>query len=73
MIKPIKIKIKRASDNRGSFLKLISFEQKKKIFKDQILEVNISINRKKGTIRGLHYQSRFKEKKIDILICLEVS
>ena len=69
MITPKKIKIKKTVDNRGSFLKIISFEQKKKIFKDQILEVNISINRKKGTIRGLHYQSKFKEKKI--VYCLK--
>ncbi len=69
MIIPKKIKIKKTTDNRGSFLKIISFKQKKKIFKDQILEVNISINKKKGTIRGLHYQSRFKEKKI--VYCLK--
>lgn len=43
--------------------------KKKKILNNQISEINISINKKKGTIRGMHYQSRFKEKKI--VFCLK--
>ena len=69
MIVPKKIKIKKINDIRGSFLKILSYEQKKKILNNQISEINISINKKKGTIRGMHYQSRFKEKKI--VFCLK--
>ena len=64
-----KIKIKKINDIRGSFLKILSYKQKKKILNNQISEINISINKKKGTIRGMHYQSRFKEKKI--VFCLK--
>ena len=69
MIVPKKLKIKKINDIRGSFLKILSYEQKKKILNNQISEINISINKKKGTIRGMHYQSRFKEKKI--VFCLK--
>ena len=69
MIVPKKIKIKKINDIRGSFLKILSYKQKKKIQNNQISEINISINKKKGTIRGMHYQSRFKEKKI--VFCLK--
>lgn len=69
MIVPKKIKIKKKNDIRGSFLKILSYKQKKKILNNQISEINISINKKKGTIRGMHYQSRFKEKKI--VFCLK--
>ena len=63
MTLPKKIKIKKINDIRGSFLKILSYKQKKIILNNQISEINISINKKKGTIRGMHYQSRFKEKK----------
>tara|TARA_Y100001958_G_C20957034_1_gene357298 strand:- start:228 stop:701 length:474 start_codon:yes stop_codon:yes gene_type:complete len=66
---PKKIKIKKINDIRGSFLKILSYKQKKIILNNQISEINISINKKKGTIRGMHYQSRFKEKKI--VYCLK--
>ncbi len=69
MIVPKKLKIKKINDSRGSFLKILSYKQKKKILNNQISEINISINKKKGTIRGMHYQSRFKEKKI--VFCLK--
>lgn len=69
MIVPKKLKIKKINDIRGSFLKILSYKQKKKILNNQISEINISINKKKGTIRGMHYQSRFKEKKI--VFCLK--
>ena len=69
MTLPKKIKIKKINDIRGSFLKILSYKQKKIILNNQISEINISINKKKGTIRGMHYQSRFKEKKI--VYCLK--
>lgn len=52
------------NDNRGSFVKLYSdnFFLKKKI---RICQVNYSFNKKKGTIRGMHYQvGRYAEEKI---------
>ena len=52
------------NDNRGSFIKLYSenFFKKKKF---QIRQVNYSLNKTKGTIRGMHYQvGGFAEEKI---------
>ena len=69
MIKPKKIRIKKFDDKRGSFIKILSYQQKKKIFNNKVAEMNLSINKKKGIIRGLHYQSRFKEKKL--VYCLK--
>jgi dTDP-4-dehydrorhamnose 3,5-epimerase len=62
------IKIK---DKRGCFAKLLSDNNCKKIFKkDRITEINLSINNKKGTIRGMHYQiGKCKEKKV--IYCLQ--
>lgn len=72
----MKIKIPRfnfikTKDKRGSFVKLLSNINNKKIFrKDAISEINLSINKKKGTIRGMHYQvGKYKEKKI--IYCLQ--
>lgn len=72
----MKIKISRfnyikTKDKRGSFSKLLSNISNKKIFKkDRISEINLSINKKKGTIRGMHYQvGKYKEKKI--IYCLQ--
>ena len=57
-------KYNKKEDNRGYFSKLLSVKNKKLIGKN-ILEVNLSYNKKKGTIRGLHYQiGNFKETKI---------
>lgn len=54
---------KKVKDNRGFFAKLISGEITKRIKK--IKEVNISYSKKKGTIRGLHFQTgKFKETKV---------
>jgi dTDP-4-dehydrorhamnose 3,5-epimerase len=69
MTKPRKIKIKKIDDNRGSFLKILSNQQKKIIFNNKVTEINVSINKKSGTIRGMHYQSKFKEKKL--VYCLK--
>lgn len=69
MIKPKKIRIKKFEDKRGSFIKILSYQQKKKIFNNKVAEINLSINKKKGIIRGLHYQSKFKEKKL--VFCLK--
>ena len=57
-------------DKRGSFSKLLSEINNKKILKNEkIVEVNYSYNKNKGTIRGFHYQiGKFKEKKI--IFCL---
>ena len=65
-----KAKFSKKTDNRGSFLKLLSSKDNNTFFKqNNISEVNLSINKKKGTIRGLHYQiGHFKEKKI--IFCL---
>lgn len=69
MKNPKKIKIKSFKDNRGEFLKFLSSKQKKLILKNKLSEVNISINKNKGTIRGMHYQTKFKEKKL--VLCLK--
>jgi dTDP-4-dehydrorhamnose 3,5-epimerase len=53
-----KIKIKPFRDFRGEFYKLFSdnfYSKLKK--KNKIEEISISISKKKGTIRGLHYQN----------------
>ena len=72
----MKMKISRfnyikTKDRRGSFSKLLSNISNKKIFKkNRISEINLSINKKKGTIRGMHYQvGKYKEKKI--IYCLQ--
>jgi dTDP-4-dehydrorhamnose 3,5-epimerase len=59
-------KLKKALDKRGSFIKLLSSLNNKKILnKKKIQEINYSYNQKKGTIRGFHYQvGQYKEKKI---------
>ena len=62
MIKPKKIRIKEFNDKRGGFLKVLSYQQKKILFNNKVAEINLSTNKKKGTVRGLHYQSKFKEK-----------
>ena len=57
-------------DKRGSFSKLLSEINNRKILKNEkIVEVNYSFSKKKGTVRGFHYQiGKFKEKKI--IFCL---
>lgn len=56
-------KYKKINDHRGFFAKLVSDKISKKI--KAIKEINISYTEKKGTIRGLHYQTaKFKETKV---------
>jgi len=58
-------------DNRGNFLKIAHNEFFSKINnKIKIKQVNISVTRKMGTIRGMHFQeAKFKEAKI--VTCLK--
>lgn len=71
LLEPIIFKLKNKKDKRGTFSKILSNENNNKIFKNnRVLEINISENKKKGTIRGLHYQTgKFKEKKV--IYCLK--
>ncbi len=65
------INFKFTKDKRGTFSKILSSKINNKLLKsDQIKEINISRNNKKGTVRGFHYQiGRFKEKKL--IYCLK--
>ena len=70
-MKPKKIKLKKNKDNRGFFLKLFCKESLSSRFNNlDIKQINYSFNKKRGTIRGLHYQrSPYSEQKI--LYCLK--
>jgi dTDP-4-dehydrorhamnose 3,5-epimerase len=58
-------KYKKFKDKRGYFSKLASISFFKNCNIKKIKEINFSYSKKKGTIRGLHYQSgKFKETKI---------
>lgn len=58
-------KYKKFIDKRGYFSKLVSIAFVKVNNIKKIKEINFSYSKKKGTIRGLHYQSgKFKETKI---------
>ena len=60
-------------DNRGSFSKFYSDEIfKKKNINFNIKQVNLSINPKKSTLRGFHYQNN-KNSEFKILQCLSGS
>jgi dTDP-4-dehydrorhamnose 3,5-epimerase len=54
------------TDKRGEFIKLFSKDNLKKIgWNKNIFQINYSVTKKKGTIRGMHYQiGKFKEEKI---------
>lgn len=69
--KPKIYKLKKKFDKRGSFSKLLSNINNKKILKNEkISEVSVSSNKKIGTVRGLHYQSgKYAETKI--IYCLQ--
>ena len=57
-------------DKRGIFTKIFSQDKFKEVSNFNIKQVNISSSYKKGSFRGLHYQSgRFAEKKI--VFCLK--
>ena len=52
-------------DNRGSFHRSFCEKILKKKILFKVKQCNISINKKKGTLRGFHYQARpFRESKI---------
>lgn len=57
-------------DNRGEFIKFFSSEEFKKTnLINQIKQINFSSTKKRGTVRGMHYQlPPFSE--IKIVICL---
>ena len=65
---PCLLNYKNISDNRGAFLSLFKGDhpQLNKIWgKRNIKQINMSINKKKGTVRGMHYQKEpFQEAKI---------
>jgi dTDP-4-dehydrorhamnose 3,5-epimerase len=53
------IKPKIFKDDRGNFFRYFCSDEYKKIFfKNAILQTNICTNKKKGILRGLHYQSK---------------
>ena len=62
------IKSKIFDDKRGSFLSC--FKENEELFKNvwldkKICQINLSLTRKKGTIRGLHYQEKpYQESKL---------
>ena len=56
-------KIKKISDSRG-FSQIFEFNQ---YFKNKFNRIYFSINKKKGTIRGLHFQKKYKQNKLLIV------
>ena len=59
------LKSKNFNDIRGIFLKIFSNEDLKKIFNKKIIQINYVKNKKKGFIRGFHYQTGiYSEKKL---------
>ena len=67
------VNIKSYKDDRGNFYKLFDDELKRySKLKNPILEVNRSLTKKKGTIRGMHFQyPPFHETKL--ITCLKGS
>ena len=64
------IKPKIFQDFRGEFFRYFcSDEYKKTFFKNKILQTNICINKKRGILRGLHYQSKPHEE-TKIVTCI---
>jgi|688.fasta_scaffold390784_2 dTDP-4-dehydrorhamnose 3,5-epimerase len=60
---------KKLEDSRGYFKKLLSKKFLDKNIKGKIVEVNLSFNKKKGTVRGFHYQiGVYKEEKIIFIL-----
>lgn len=43
-------------DKRGEFVRLFDYKELNKILDKPVIEVNLSKNIKKGTIRGMHYE-----------------
>ncbi len=64
------IKIRKKRDFRGYFRRLFCADELNKIVDKKITQVNHSFTKKKGTIRGLHYQVKpFEE--IKIILCIK--
>ena len=65
----ILLKVKKFKDKRGIFKKIFSFEELNKFLnKNKIQQINYVQNKKKGIIRGLHYQiGKYAEQKL--IIC----
>ena len=61
-------------DNRGKFFRYFFIKEYKNIFfKNKILKKNICTNIKKGTLRGLHYQTKpYEETKIVTCVSGEI-
>jgi len=57
------LKIKKISDIRG-YSQIFEFDR---YFKNKFKRVYFSVNKKKGTIRGLHYQKKNKQNKLLIV------
>lgn len=63
------IKFKSSKDKRGEFSRIYCFKELKKIDLNKIAQVNIVKTKKKGTIRGFHYQvGKFSEDKLIIVL-----
>ena len=62
------------NDKRGTFFRFFCKNETKKFLKNnKIVQINLSKNKKKGTIRGLHLQKKpFAEKKIVICVRGEI-
>jgi dTDP-4-dehydrorhamnose 3,5-epimerase len=57
------------TDSRGYFSRIYCLEEFKKNLNKKIVQINLVKTKKKGTIRGFHYQtSKFSEDKILILL-----
>ena len=64
-------KYKTIKDQRGYFKKFFSeFQNNLVMKKEKIKEINYSINNKRGTLRGFHYQIG-KYKEIKIIFCVK--
>lgn len=64
------VKLDQFKDHRGFFTKIFSHSFFKKIINNEIREINYSFTKKKGTIRGFHYQTKpYEETKI--IKCIE--
>jgi len=64
------IELEPFQDERGSFARMFCLEEFRKIgFQKQIVQINHSMTKKAGTIRGLHYQGR-PTAEIKIIRCI---
>lgn len=67
------LKLKKKKDFRGSLTRYFNFYEISKILKGKkILHINLSENKKKGTMRGFHYQTRPLQE-IKLLKCISGS